>query len=120
MKVATLTIIVLLLSFPLIIAESNSTKEDICEEQLSSLLVKYNKLVELFHDGAHCSTITYMLKDFNKFLVEQRDNCTNELYQTKEEIGEIKAYRIGFYILLVLLFFVSLFLIFGKRKKWEK
>ncbi len=90
-------------SFPLIKAGNDTIKEPICEEQLNIVLEEYNSLLKDFRQGTNCGGISFgILKDANELLSKERDTC-------REEVGELKAYRIGFYSLFILLIILLIF-----------
>jgi len=100
-------------SFPLIRAGNDTIKEPICEEQLNIILEEYNSLLKDFWQGTNCDGISFgILKDANELLSKERDTC-------REEVGELKAYRIGFYSLFILLI-ILLILYFKVVLKKEK
>lgn len=90
-------------SFPFIRAGNDTIKEPVCEEQLNIVLEEYNNLLKDFRQGTNCGGISFwILKDANELLSEERDAC-------REEVGELKAYRIGFYSLFILLIVLLIF-----------
>lgn len=101
-------------SFPLIRAGNDTIKEPVCEEQLNIVLEEYNSLLKDFRQGTNCDGISFrILKDANELLSKERDAC-------REEVGELKAYRIGFYslfILLVVLLTLYFKIVLKKRKE---
>ena len=100
-------------SFSLIRAGNDTIKEPVCEEQLNIVLEEYNSLLKDFRQGTNCDGVSFgILKDANELLSKERDTC-------REEVGELKAYRIGSYGLFVLLI-ILLILYFKVVLKKEK
>ena len=88
----------------------NETKEEpICEEQLELCIDEYNSILEDFRAGLHCGAIVPILKDLNKGLGKERDDC-------QEEIGRLKTYKLGFYALFVILVITSIVIIYKSFK----
>jgi len=85
-------------------------EEAICDEQLQILLEEYSLLLEDYREGSNCGIAFSMVKDLNRILSEERDNC-------REEIGKIKVYRGGFYILLGVLGITAIIIFFSAIKK---
>ncbi len=81
-----------------------------CSEELVLCLDIYNSLLEDFREGVNCGTAFNLVKGMNEVLAEERDSC-------REEIGELKVYRVGFYILLVVLFITGIVIIVTAVKK---
>ena len=105
----------------LISAENLTTNETIiinetideqanCSEELIICLDIYNSLLEDFREGVNCGTAFNLVKGMNEVLAEERDSC-------REEIGELKVYRVGIYILLVVLFIAGIVTIVTAMKK---
>ena len=81
-----------------------------CSEELVICLDIYNSLLEDFREGTNCGTAFNLVKGMNDVLAEERDNC-------REEIGELKVYRVMFYILFVALFITGIVMIVTAMKK---
>lgn len=81
-----------------------------CSKELITCLDIYNSLVEDFREGTNCGTAFNLVKGMNEKLAEERDGC-------REEIGELKVYRVVVYILIVVLFITGVVLIVTARKK---
>jgi hypothetical protein len=105
----------------LISAENLTTNENViingtidkqanCSEELIKCIDTYNSLLEDFREGINCGTAFNLVKGMNEVLAEERDNC-------REEIGKLKVYRVGFYILLVVLFITGIVIIVNAMKK---
>jgi len=100
-------------SFPLVRAGNDTIKEPVCEEQLNIVLEEYNSLLKDFRQGTNCDGVSFgILKDTNELLGKERDTC-------REEVGELKAYRVGSYSLFILLI-ILLILYFKVVLKKEK
>ncbi len=93
-----------------IIMNETIDKQANCSEELIICLDIYNSLVEDFRDGVNCGTAFNLVKGMNDVLAEERDGC-------REEIGELKVYRVVVYILLGVLFIIGIVLIVTARKK---
>ncbi len=81
-----------------------------CSEELITCIDVYNALLEDFREGINCGTAFNLVKGMNEVLAEERDSC-------REEIGELKVYRIGIYILLGVLLIIGIVFIVIARKK---
>ena len=102
-------------SFPLIRAGNDTIKEPVCEEQLNIVLEEYNSLLKDFRQGTNCGGISFgILKDANELLSKERDTC-------REEVGELKVYKMGSYGLFILLILLLMlyFKIVSKKEKKE-
>jgi len=81
-----------------------------CSEQLQILLNEYNNLTEDYHSGTNCGTIKYILADNNKLLGERLEEC-------REDLGGLKSYRTGYFLLFVLLTIITIVLIYNSFKQ---
>ncbi len=117
----TILLCILLGAISLISAENLTTNETIimnetidkqanCSEELIICLDIYNDLLEDFREKVNCGEAFNLVKGFNEVLAEERDNC-------REEIGELKVYRVMFYILFVVLIISGIALIVTAMKK---
>jgi len=96
---------------PITMVGSNETigEKANCSEQLQICLDGYNELFMDFQNGTNCGTAFILVKDLNKQLGEERDNCEEELEKKKE-------YKIGFYMLFVVLILIAIILVFYSLK----
>ena len=79
----------------------NGSEVSICERQLNRTIEVYNSLLKDFRDGTNCGDAAVTLKYMNEILSEERNEC-------REEIGELKVYKIGFYFLSILLVMIAI------------
>ena len=93
-----------------IVVNGTENEEAICEDELEMLMDLHNRLVEDYQAGENCGMAFAMVKDMNEVLAEERDSC-------REEIGEVKVYRVGFYVLLGVLVITSVIILFSAMKK---
>ena len=127
--VSVFIIFFIICAVPIVLAENNSileinqnltvenitidTEEPVCEEQLEICIGEYNSLLEDFREGINCGTAFNLVKGMNEVLSEERDNC-------REEIGQLKVYKIGFYLLFILVIIIALGIIFRSIKAMRK
>ncbi len=93
-----------------IITNETVKEEAVCEEQLGIILEEYNSLLKDYKDGSNCGMASTMIKGMNEVLAEERDSC-------REEIGETKVYRGGFFVLLGVLFITAIILLFSGMRR---
>ncbi len=79
-------------------------EEAVCEEQLEIAIEEYNSLLKDFQKGINCGEVAVFNRGLNAMLAKERDSC-------REEIGKIKIYRVGFYILLGILTITAIIMI---------
>lgn len=76
--------------------------EAICVEKLKICVDLYEELLMDFKEGVNCGVAFGNLKYFNEVLTGERDSC-------REEIGELKSYKVGFFIMFVLFILLLIF-----------
>ncbi len=95
-----------------IITTETEKEEAICEEQLEIAIEEYNSLLEDFREGINCGEVAVFNRDLNAMLAEERDSC-------REEIGKIKVYRVGFFILFGVLIITGIIILFSGMRKGQ-
>ena len=115
-KIVIFMALILLSSF--VVADNttlNTTGEEVanCSEQIIRCIDEYNNLLKDFREGINCGTATLNLKYMNEYLIEERDNC-------REEVGKIKVYQTGIYIFFILLIMIAVGHLFQAIKKKKR
>lgn len=93
-----------------LISTQNTTVIANCSEELESCVNEFNSMLIDYKAGNNCGNAFLTIKDFNQVLTDERNTC-------REEVGKIKVYKIGFFIILALLTIISLILIIIGRKE---
>lgn len=90
-------LMILFLVSPTVVA----TPEEQCYEQLQVILDEYNYLQQEYVSGSNCGQIKISLTEQNFYLAEERSKLN-------AEVINLKSYKVGFYLLFIILIILAI------------